>query len=150
MADFLIRNPDFRQATAAIFVEADFIVELGVTPLTIEPGFVEARLPVAQRHLQHSGVIHAGVQATLADHTAGAAGHTVIGAGQMVLTSTFTIHLLTPARGEELRARARVLKAGRRLVIVEADVFALKGGREELTSRATVTLAVIDRPGAPT
>ncbi len=149
MTDFLVRNPEFRQAAAAIFAEAQFIVDLGLTPVTIEPGKVEARLPVAPRHLQHSGVVHAGVQATIADHTAGAAGHTVIGSGQMVLTSTFTINLLTPAKGEELRARARVLKAGRRLVIVESDVFACQGGREELTSRAIVTLAVIDRPSAP-
>jgi len=141
-----IRNPDYRAATAAIFGAAPFIGELGIEAVSIEPGRVEARLPVTARHLQQDGFVHAGVQATLADHTAGAAAFTVIGADQLVLTSTFTINLLTAARGEELWARAGVIKAGRRLVVAETSVFARQAGAEQLVARALVTLAVLPRP----
>lgn len=140
-----MRNPDYRAATAAIFAAAPFVGELGIEAVSIEPGRVEARLTVARRHQQQDGFIHAGVQATLADHTAGAAAFTVIGADQLVLTSTFTINLLAAARGEELRARAEVIKAGRRLVVAEASVFARQAGAEQLVARALVTLAVLPR-----
>jgi len=141
-----IRNPDFRSAAAAIFTEANFIADLGIEPLTIDHGRVAARLTVLPRHLQHSGVIHAGVQMTLADHTAGAAGHTVIDAEQMVLTCGFTVQLLAPAVGAELLARAEILRGGRRLVYAETSVFTWQNGRERLVSRAQVTLAVRARP----
>jgi len=37
---------------------------------------------------------------------------------------------LAPGRGQRLVARGRVIKPGRRLVIVQSDVFALKDGTE--------------------
>ena len=141
-----IRNEGYQQAAAAIFSGAPFISDLGIEPVTIAPGFVESRLPVLRRHQQQDGFIHAGVQATLADHTAGAAAFTVIGADQIVLTSGFSISLLSAASGEELRARAQVIKAGQRLVCTESSVYALKGGTEKLVARAMVTLAVLPRP----
>lgn len=142
-----IRNPDYQQASAAIFSAAPFISDLGIEPLTIAPGRVEAQLLILPRHLQQDGFIHAGVQATLADHTAGAAAFTVIGADQLVLTSGFSINLLAAARGSELRACAEVVKAGARLVIVEASVYAISGADEKLVARAMVTLAVLPRSG---
>ena len=56
-----------------IFAEAPFIAELGYDLVRIEPGFAETRLAVEPRHCQHHGFVHAGVQATMADHSAGCA-----------------------------------------------------------------------------
>lgn len=148
MTVFTPTDPDFRQATAEIFANANFIADLGIEPLTILPGRVEARLALTPRHLQHSAVVHAGVQATLADHTAGAAGQTLLAAGQGVLTSNFTINLLAPARGAWLLAKAGVIKAGRRLIVVESDVFAGDDQGERLVSRALVNLMVLPEIGA--
>lgn len=142
-----IRNADYQQDTAAIFAAAPFIGELGIEPVSIAPGLVEASLQVATRHLQQDRFIHAGVQATLADHTAGAAAFTVIGADQLVLTSGFSINLMSAASGERLLARAQVLKAGQRLVYVESSVFTVNGVVEKLVAKAMVTLAVLPRPG---
>jgi uncharacterized protein (TIGR00369 family) len=141
------RNPDYRKAAAAIFTAAGFIVDLGIEPVTISPGFVETRLTLLPRHLQQDSFVHAGVQATLADHTAGAAAFTAIGAEQIVLTTSFSISLMAAAEGEELRARAYLLKAGRRVIFAESSVFAVRGGDEKLVAKAQVTLAVLPRPG---
>ncbi|HEV7369897.1 PaaI family thioesterase [Arenibaculum sp.] len=139
------RNPDYAAAAAAIFKDAAFVADLGIEPAEIGPGRVDSRLVPQARHLQHDGVIHAGVQATMADHTAGAAAYTLIGADQIVLTVNFLINLLQVAVGEELRCRSRVLRAGRRMVVAESEVFAVAQGKVRLCSKATVTLAVIDR-----
>ncbi|MFP2932699.1 PaaI family thioesterase [Pyxidicoccus sp. 3LG] len=137
-------NPDYRQDTEAIFKSAAFVVDLGIEPTSILPGEVETRVVVKPRHLQQDDVIHAGVQATLADHTAGAAAYTAIRKEQRVLTTSFTVHLLQAATGEELRCKARVLRAGRRLIVAESEVYAHSGDKVKLVSKATVTLAVMD------
>ncbi|AKQ65596.1 Phenylacetic acid degradation protein paaI [Myxococcus hansupus] len=138
------QNPDYLQDTEAVFTMARFVVDLGIEPTAIRPGEVEARLRVQPRHLQQDGVIHAGVQATLADHTAGAAAYTVLRKGQRALSTSFTVHLLQTASGEELRCKARVLRAGRRLIVTESEVHAVQEGTPRLVSKTTVTLAVMD------
>ncbi len=56
-----------------------------------------------------------------------------------------TAAIFAAARGEELRARAEVIKAGRRLVVAEASVYTQQAGAEQLVARALVTLAVLPR-----
>ncbi|QDE91200.1 phenylacetic acid degradation protein PaaI [Myxococcus xanthus] len=138
------QNPDYRQDTEDLFTSAAFVMDLGIQPVDIRPGEVEARLVVQPRHLQQDGVIHAGVQATLADHTAGAAAFSVVRKGQRVLSTSFTVHLLQTASGDELRCKARVLRAGRRLIVTESEVQAVSGGTPRLVSKTTVTLAVME------
>jgi uncharacterized protein (TIGR00369 family) len=126
-----------------VFAEAPFIADLGARLESLGPGTCESSLEIAPRHLQQDGFVHAGVQATLADHTAGAAGATLVGKGQIVLTIEFKINLLRPASGERLLCRSRVLRPGRQVSVVESEVLARAGDRETLVSKATVTLAVV-------
>ncbi len=135
--------PDFRERVRAIFERAPFIGELGVALSDLGPGWCESVLRVSPKHLQQDGYIHAGVQATVADHTAGGAAGTVARPGDLVLTVEFKINLLRPARGDRLRCRATVLRNGRTITVAESEVFARNGGEEKLVSKATVTLALV-------
>lgn len=139
------RNPEYAQQVADIFRQAAFVMDVGYELVSVTPGRVETRLGVKPRHLQQDGVIHMGVQATMADHSGGAAAGSLIAADQLVLTTGFTMNLLLAAVGEELRCRAQVLRAGRTLSVVESEVFAVARGEEKLVSKATVTLAVLPR-----
>lgn len=78
---------------------------------------------------------------TLADHTAGAAASTKVGPGQSVLTADFTIHLLRPASGELLRCRGEGVKAGKRLIVAQADVW----DGDSHCARSLGTMAVVDQ-----
>ena len=49
---------------------------------------------------------------------------------QEVLTTEMKINLLAPGAGDRLIARGRVIKPGRRVMVVQSDVFALKDGQE--------------------
>ncbi|MEZ5839698.1 MAG: PaaI family thioesterase [Hyphomicrobiales bacterium] len=137
------RDPDWQKRTRTVFEAAPFIRDVGYQLLNLEPGAAVSSLVIAGRHLQQDGVVHAGVQATMADHTAGTAAATLLGADEIVLTIEFKVNLMTAARGERLVCRARVLKPGRRIVVAEAEVFAVAGGTEALVSKATVTLAFV-------
>lgn len=139
------RNPNYREATLSIFRDANFVMDLGIEPVDMGPGWVESKLVVQPRHMQHDRVIHAGVQTTIADHTAGASAFTLIGADQLVLTTNLNVNLLKAAIGEELFCRAEVLRAGRTMVVSESEVFAVREGRRTLASKATVSLAVLTR-----
>ena len=133
-----------RDTIEAGFRQAAFVSDVGIALADCGPGWCESTLAIAPRHLQHGGIVHAGVQATMADHTAGAAASTILEAGQHVVTAEFKINLLRAVRSERLRCRADVLKSGRSIIVVEADVFADVHGESVLVSRLNATLSVLD------
>ena len=135
--------PDFREHVRAIFERAPFIGDLGVALSDLGRGWCESVLRIAPRHLQQDGYIHAGVQATVADHTAGGAAGTVARPGDLVLTVEFKINLLRPALGDRLRCRATVLRQGKTITVAESEVFARKDAEEKLVAKAMVTLALV-------
>jgi uncharacterized protein (TIGR00369 family) len=134
---------DFQQAIEKGFRNAPFVAHLGIELEALGPGWCEARLDVQPWHLQQTGVVHAGVVSTLADHCAGAAATTQLGLGELVLTAEYKINLLRGARGERLHCRAEVLKPGQTLAVVEAQVFAERAGQRELVAKLNATMAVI-------
>ena len=125
-----------------IFDNAPFIREMGVELTMIEDGWCETQLIPDRRHHQQRGLIHAGVMATMCDHTGGCAARGVVGMDQDVLTVEFKINFLRPAVADRLRCRSQVLRAGKTLVICESEVYAEKNSQEKLVAKATVTLAV--------
>ena len=142
------QNPEYRDHTRAIFDKAPFIADLGVVLVDLGPGWCETALAVAPKHRQQDGYVHAGVQATMADHSAGGAAGTLVRGNEMVLTAEFKIHLLRPAVGERLRCRATVLKPGKTLIVAESEVFAIHAGKEKLVAKAMVTLVPVVKGGS--
>ncbi|RMF02937.1 MAG: PaaI family thioesterase [Alphaproteobacteria bacterium] len=143
MSGFEPRNPDYRDHVSAIFDAAPFIRVLGATLQSVAPGMCETALELRPDHLQQNGFVHAGVQATLADHTAGCAAATLMAADMAVLTAEFKINLLRAASGTRLCCCARVLRPGSSLTVAESELFAEDGERRALVSKALVTLTFV-------
>ena len=125
-----------------IFEAAPFMVDLGVVPVAVGEGAVSTELRVQQRHTQHTGVVHAGVMAAMADHSMGAAAQTLAPDGHWILTAELKTSLLRPARCERLLCEAQVLKPGRLITFTEASVWALSGDQRTLVMKASATMAV--------
>ena len=136
-------DPNFAERLKGVFDAASFITELGLKPVSVEAGYVVTELTVAQKHLQQNGFVHAGVLATIADHTAGGAASTLIFADKFVLTAEFKINLLRPAKGDKIRCESFVLKNGKTLIVADSYVYTLTGSRQRLVARSTVTLSVV-------
>lgn len=136
-------NAHYEEVIRGIFSQAGFISELGIQLRDLGPGWCETDLEVTPRHLQQNGFIHAGVQATMADHTAGAAAATLMPADKIVLTVEFKINLLRPAVGKRLRCRADVVKPGKTLSFVEAAVYALQHEEAKLVSKLVTTMTFV-------
>ncbi|MDX1569692.1 MAG: PaaI family thioesterase [Xanthomonadales bacterium] len=131
------------KAVKNVFHSAPFIAALGMKLESVGEGECVTTLELAERHLQQNGVVHAGVLFTVADHTAGGAASTLVPTDAYVLSAEVKISLLRAAKGEKLICRARVLKPGKRLSFVEAEVFCVADGKESLVAKASGTMAVI-------
>ncbi len=125
-----------------IFNRANFIRDLGIELKRVDDGVCETVLIPSERHRQQHGLIHAGVLATMADHTAGGAAGSILKGKGDVLSIEFKINFLRPAIADRLRCVGKVLRGGRSIVVAESEIFAEKDGQEKLVSKATVTLAV--------
>jgi len=117
-------NPDFAADVASNFAQQPVMKLIGARLALVEPGVVEIELPFRADLTQQNGYIHAGVVTTIADSACGYAALSLMPAGSGVLSVEFKVNLLRPARGELFAARAEVIKAGRTLTVVRADVFA--------------------------
>lgn len=135
-------SSDF-EAMRERFAQAPFVAHLGMQLLALGPGECATELAIAPWMLQQAGVVHAGVQTTLADHSAGAAAFTLAPTGHTIATVDIQMRLLRAARCARLRCRATVIKPGRQLCYVEASVYALDGEQELLVARASASMAVI-------
>lgn len=132
-------TPELQQ----LFRSAPFIADLGIELEALGSGSCMTALALQPRHLQQHGVVHAGVLATLADHTAGAAASSLMTPGRSAMTVEFKINFLRAARGERLVCRSQVLKPGSQFAVAESEVYCRAGGEERLVAKAMITLAVV-------
>ena len=122
-----------------------FIEYCQFNPEIVEYGFFQSRVAIKKHHRQQDGFIHAGVMATMADHTAGYCAFTTVPEDFQVLTIEFKINFLKPAHGEVLICRSNILRGGKQVIIGESQVFDIHGAEEILSAKAMVTMMAVHR-----
>jgi uncharacterized protein (TIGR00369 family) len=108
-------------------------------------GICIIELPFSVGVTQQHNYFHAGASSALADTAAGYAALTAMPAESSVLTVEYKISLLSPAEGELLRATGRVIRAGRTLLSVAAEVECLRETHWALCAQFLGTMMRIDR-----
>ncbi len=94
---------------------------IGLKIYTIEDGYAEGEIPITPRMGNPIGTVHGGAYLALADNVAGAAAAT---SGQIVTTSSCHFNFLSaPGNTSKLVCRARVIKDGKRLCVVESKIY---------------------------
>jgi uncharacterized protein (TIGR00369 family) len=126
-------------------VEANFsrqpaMALIGASLSVLSPGVVEVSFPYRPELTQQNGFIHAGIITTAADSACGYAALSSMPEGSEVLSVEFKVNLLRPAAGERFVARASVLKPGKTLTAVRADVFAFIGEKQRLIAAMQGTM----------
>jgi uncharacterized protein (TIGR00369 family) len=143
------RNPSFEREVRQSFAQQSIMKLIGATLKLIEPGVVEITLPFRQDLTQQNGYLHAGIVTTIADSACGYAAFTLMPEGSGVLSVEFKVNLLRPAKGENFLARAEVIKAGRTLTVVRADVFALTEDQQTLVATMQGTMMCLVSEARP-
>lgn len=101
---------------------------LGAELDSVAEGRVVITAPILPTSLQQQGAGHAGLAFSIGDSAAGYSALTMMADGAEVMTVEMKINLMAPAIGDRLVAEGRVVRAGRRIVVVAADVFAETDG----------------------
>ena len=124
MTTYQATNPAFVDEIKQSFAKQTIMDLIGASLTRVEPGIVEITLPYRADLTQQHGYVHAGVVTTIADSACGYAAYTLMPPESDVLAVEFKVNLLRPAKGELFVARAEVLKPGKTLTVVRADVIA--------------------------
>ena len=114
------------------FESQSMMKTLGARIHKVEKGKVTLEAPLLPSTLQQQGYVHAGLTFSIGDSAAGYSVLTLLPEDQEVMTAEIKINLLAPACGKLLRAEGRVVKHGRRLIVVTSEIHALKDGKKKM------------------
>src|SRR5258708_39792920 len=107
-----------------------FVREYAISVASAAPGEVVIELPFDDRFSGPPGQFPASMVGTAGDVAAVSSCLSLLPRGGAVATLDFTIKMTGVAKGEKLRAKGRVLQAGRTNSVGAADVYIVSAGRE--------------------
>ncbi|KIC30804.1 phenylacetic acid degradation protein [Leisingera sp. ANG-M6] len=125
------------------FAKQSMMQTLGAEVASVSPGEVVITAPILPGSRQQHDVAHAALSFAIGDTAAGYAALTMMSEGSEVMTAEMKINLLAPGAGDYLRATGKVIKPGRRLVIVTAEVHAVTGEEEKLVALLQGTMVPV-------
>lgn len=143
--NFEPKDENFSEKVRESFAAQTVMQFIGAKLIRVEAGEVEIELPFRHDLTQQNGYIHAGIITTIADSACGYAAFSLMPPRTDVVSVEFKVNLLSPAIGEKFVAKARVLRAGKTLTVVQADVFALKDEREKQISTMLGTMMCLQK-----
>ena len=122
---------------------------LGAELTHVAPGVCEISAPILPLATQQHGAGHAALCFALGDSAAGYAALTLMPPEQEVMTVEMKINLLAPAVGDRLIARGTVMRAGRRLSVVTAEVVAQTAAGEKTVALLQGTMIPVAASAEP-
>ncbi|ORB88795.1 hotdog fold thioesterase [Mycobacterium persicum] len=126
---------------------AELFAQIGMRPATAHDDAFAMTMPVSPQVVNTSGALQGGLIATLADVAGGQLGLEYLPPGTAMTTADLFIRYLRPIRQGSALAVPQVLRAGRRSLVMQVDIFG--DSDSELAATATVNFAVIDRNDTP-
>jgi uncharacterized protein (TIGR00369 family) len=100
-----------------------FLKLLGIEVESVGPGTATLLLPVREELTRNDGIIHGGAVASVIDSAFAFAIIPLLAENERTVTVDLTIHYLRPLSGGVSRTTARVVRAGRRVITVSAELF---------------------------
>ena len=103
------------------FRQVPFVRLLGLEFVAAERGSATFALEVREELTRMGGILHGGAVVSLMDTAAAYAVHTLLEPGGRTVTVDLTVHFLRPAGTGRVEARARVIRKGRRVLILNVE-----------------------------
>jgi uncharacterized protein (TIGR00369 family) len=95
---------------------------LGIEVEAVEPGHAVLTMPIRNELKQNHGVAHGGSIAAVIDSAMALAIMPMLAENERTTTVDLTIHYLRPLTEGTARASARVVRAGKRVITVSAEL----------------------------
>jgi uncharacterized protein (TIGR00369 family) len=122
---------------------SELFAQIGMRP-GARNGEFAMTIPVSPQVVNTSGALQGGLIATLVDVAGGQFGLDYLQDGTTMTTADLNIRYLRPIRQGTAYAVPRMLRNGRRAMVMQVDVLSDDDGDEGLLATATVNFAVIN------
>ena len=142
-----MRDDTILPRVRASFDRQTMMQTFGARLLAAADGRCLIRAPILPTVRQQQGAGHAALAFGLGDSAAGYAALTLLPDDSEVMTVEMKINLLAPAIGEALEATGEVVRAGRRITVVRAEVTAIDGDRRRTVALLQGTMIPVENPG---
>ena len=116
--------------------DVPFAKLLGIEVDSLEPGHAVLSMKMREDLMRNGRIAHGGAVATLIDSAMAFAILPTLAENERSITVDLTIHYLRPVSEGVARASARVVRAGKRIITVSAELF---DGNEKLAATALST-----------
>ena len=103
--------------------DVPFAKLLGIEVESLEPGHAVLSMKLRDDLMRNGGIAHGGAVATLIDSAMAFAIVQTLEKDEHTVTVDLTIHYLRPLSQGSARASARIVRAGRRVITVSAELF---------------------------
>ena len=134
------RDPDWDAKVRASFARQTFMKTIEARLIALAPGACEIELPFRGDLCQQHGFLHGGVVTAIAANAGGYAAFTLMPPGTSVVGVEYKINLFGSPKGERIRAKGKVLRPGRTLHAVEAEIEAEQGDTWHAVGRMLATM----------
>ncbi len=115
--------------------------QLGLHEVESEEGTFVMEMPVDERTTNTAGGLQGGLIATMADVAAGQLASRATPFGFGIATTDLFVRYLRPIKVGPARAVAKILRTGKRSVVVQVDIH--RGDDNELAATATINFAAV-------
>jgi uncharacterized protein (TIGR00369 family) len=109
------------------FAQVNYARLLGLEIVSLGRGEAAVSMAVRPELTRMTGLLHGGAVASLIDTASAFAVLTLLGPAEQTVTVDLTLHFLRPVTEGSVEARARVLRAGRRVFTVSIEATADSG-----------------------
>jgi uncharacterized protein (TIGR00369 family) len=116
--------------------DVPFAKLLGIELESQEPGVAVLTMKLREDLMRNGGIAHGGAVAALIDSAMAFAIMPLLAENEHSMTVDLTIHYLRPVSEGCARATARVVRAGKRIITVSAELF---DSNEKLAATAVST-----------
>lgn len=115
---------------------------LGLKIISYGDGRGEIGIPITPNVINAAGAVHGGIYYTLCDIVGALAYGTIAENNAFSVTNDINVSVLSASYEGQLTAKANIIKAGKRLVFVAAEVF----NNDNLVAVGRITKTVLPRP----
>jgi uncharacterized protein (TIGR00369 family) len=119
----------------------DLFDQLGLHEVESDDGSFVMEMPVDERTTNTAGGLQGGLIATMADVAAGQLASRATPFGFGIATTDLFVRYLRPIKVGPARAVAKILRTGKRSVVVQVDIH--RGDDNELAATATINFAAV-------
>ncbi len=127
MSEERVISDEQKQRAADVLHDNLFAKMIGMRLVEMKANEATIRIEMRDELRQPHGLLHGGVTATVIDTAMAFAVITVLETGEVASTVDLTVHYLRPHTEGAFSATAKIVRAGKRLIFVSAEVVDEQG-----------------------